>query len=169
MYEQEVAFYSFYKQSLTNDQWYERFNTKLDIGSAIGVTRQRKVLLEYFAQESNIKYDEISIEEQDDFKEYSEEIYLSYVFLRQSGKQHNKLNTNIQNDSTTGDDSMPKKLHMTLQLLDNYTKNKVLIQPTQEGVKFSQKGDRNKKKYEHYDKQFCKYKKCYNCGNTGHP
>ena len=57
-----MAFYSFRQQKLINNQWYERFETKVDIGSAIGVTRQHKVLLDYFTQESKIKYDDMSPE-----------------------------------------------------------------------------------------------------------
>ena len=60
VYEQEVVFYIFHQQNLNNDQWCERFNTKVDIGSSVGITRQHKVLLEYVSQESNIKYDDIS-------------------------------------------------------------------------------------------------------------
>jgi hypothetical protein len=38
-----MAFYLFRHDSLTNPQWYERFNTKIDVGGAIGiVTRQHK-------------------------------------------------------------------------------------------------------------------------------
>ena len=40
---------------------------------------------------------------------------------------------------------MPKKRQMTLHILENYTKNPVVSQPTSQGVGFSQKGDRNKK------------------------
>jgi hypothetical protein len=36
----------FKQESLSNPQWYERFNTKVDVGDVIGVTRQDKVLLE---------------------------------------------------------------------------------------------------------------------------
>ena len=72
----------------------------------------------------------MSTEEQEDVKEYSEEIYLSYIFLRQSVKQHNKLKTNIQNDFTTGDDRTTKKLQMTLHLLEKSTKNLLVSQPT---------------------------------------
>ena len=50
MYEQEVAFNIFHQYNLTNDQWYERFNTKVDIGSSIWVTIKHKFLLEYVAQ-----------------------------------------------------------------------------------------------------------------------
>jgi hypothetical protein len=31
VYAQELAFYSFKQDSLTNPQWYERFNTKVDV------------------------------------------------------------------------------------------------------------------------------------------
>jgi hypothetical protein len=34
--------------------WYEKFNTKVDVGSAIGVSQQHKVLLEYVAQENHM-------------------------------------------------------------------------------------------------------------------
>ena len=51
VYDQELAFYSFRQDSLSNPQWYERFNTKVDVSAAIGVTRQHKVLLEYVAME----------------------------------------------------------------------------------------------------------------------
>ena len=62
MYEQEVVFYSFHKQKLTNEQWYKRFNAKVDTGSAIGVTRHHKILLKHVAQQPNIKYDDIPAE-----------------------------------------------------------------------------------------------------------
>ena len=64
---------------------------------------------------------------------------------------------------------MTKKRQMTLHLLDNYTKNPAVCQPTSEGATFSQKDNKNKNKDEHYDRQFCKDKNWYNCGNTGHP
>jgi hypothetical protein len=53
VYDQELNFYSFWQETMSNPQWYEKFNTKADVGSAIGVTRQHKVLLEYAAQENH--------------------------------------------------------------------------------------------------------------------
>ncbi len=40
VYKQECGLYSFQQHSLTNEQWYTRFNTRIDIEAAIGVTRQ---------------------------------------------------------------------------------------------------------------------------------
>ena len=48
---QEVALCSFCQEQLTNAQWHEWFNTKVDVGNAIGVTHQHEVLLEHVAQE----------------------------------------------------------------------------------------------------------------------
>jgi hypothetical protein len=52
VYDQELSFYSFKQDNMSNPQWYERFNTEVDVSGAITVTRQHKVLLEYVAQES---------------------------------------------------------------------------------------------------------------------
>jgi hypothetical protein len=53
VYDQELNFYSFQQETMSNPQWYKKFNTKVDVGSAIGVTQQHKVLLEYMAQENH--------------------------------------------------------------------------------------------------------------------
>jgi hypothetical protein len=50
VYDQELSFNSFKQETLSNPQWYERFNTKVDVSEAVGVTRQHKVLLDYVAQ-----------------------------------------------------------------------------------------------------------------------
>jgi hypothetical protein len=38
VYHQELNCYSFQQETLSNPQWYKKFNTKVDVGSAIGVT-----------------------------------------------------------------------------------------------------------------------------------
>ena len=63
VYEQESALYSFNQNILTNEQWYERFNTKIDVGTAIGVTRQHRILLEHVAAEDGTtKFEDLSHE-----------------------------------------------------------------------------------------------------------
>jgi len=49
---QELTFHSFQQETLSNpSQWCERFNTNVDVGSAVGMTCQHKVLLEHAARE----------------------------------------------------------------------------------------------------------------------
>lgn len=45
VYDQEQGFYSFRQDNLTNAQWYKKFNMKIDVGNAIGITHQHKSLL----------------------------------------------------------------------------------------------------------------------------
>jgi hypothetical protein len=39
VYEQELSFYLFKQDMLSNPQWYERFNTKVNVSGDIRVTR----------------------------------------------------------------------------------------------------------------------------------
>jgi hypothetical protein len=38
VYDQELGFYSFLQETMSNPQWYKKFNTEVDVGLAIGVT-----------------------------------------------------------------------------------------------------------------------------------
>jgi hypothetical protein len=82
VYDIECGIYSFSQNLLTNEQWYERFNTRVDhVGEAIGVTRQHKVLLEHVAAEfGTTKFDDLPTDKQKEVRETAEERYLSYFF-----------------------------------------------------------------------------------------
>ena len=83
VYNQELGFYVFRQETLFNPQWYERFNTKVDIGEAICVTQQHKVILEYVAQELNTQnFSAPTDSEQLVTREDAEECCLSYDLLR---------------------------------------------------------------------------------------
>jgi hypothetical protein len=38
VYDQELNFYSFRQETMSNPQWYKKFITKVDVASAIGIT-----------------------------------------------------------------------------------------------------------------------------------
>ena len=86
VYNQELGFYEFKQDNLSNPQWYERVNTKVDVGEAIGVTRQHKVLQDYVDKELYTQtFSALTEAEQLVTREDAEERYISYAFLRQSG------------------------------------------------------------------------------------
>ena len=116
VYEQALAFYSFKQDSLSNPQWYERFNTKVDVGTSIGVTRQHKVLLEYVATELHHQdFATLGAAEQQAVREDAEERYISYAFLRQeSGNQHANLKVDLQNDFTIQETIITPRLDNSL-------------------------------------------------------
>jgi hypothetical protein len=182
VYDQELAFYSFRQDSLSNPQWYERFNTKVDVSAAIGVTRQHKVLLEYVAMElHNQAFATLGAVEQQAVREDAEERYVSYAFLRQSGTQHGNLKVDLQNDFTTGDNRYPKNRQQTLHLLDKYSKTVVPKTTPSEGTSFVQKGGKGNKggagrgngggkgSEKPFDKEYWKDKECFKCKKKGHP
>ena len=53
LYKHEQTIHTFHQNKLTNDQWYEKFDTKYDVINAIGVTRQHKVILYHVAHENH--------------------------------------------------------------------------------------------------------------------
>jgi hypothetical protein len=162
VYDQQLSFYSFRQSdNMSNPQWYERFNTKVDVGEAIGVTRQHKALLEHLAQEQTVgttivTFDSLTADQQAAVRIDAEERYISYVFLRQSGPQHGKLKVDLQNDFTTGDNHYPKTRQQTLHLLDKYSKTTVTKPTNSEGASFAQGGGggsaKGKKHKETFDK-----------------
>jgi hypothetical protein len=175
VYDQELAFYSFKQDTLTNPQWYERFNTKVDVGAAIGVTRQHKVLLEYVAMELHQQAFATlgAAEQQQAIREDAEERYISYAFLRQSGLHHGNLKVDLQNDFTTGDNRYPKNRQQTLHLLDKYSKTAMPKTTPSERMSFVQRGGRGrgagKGKGKPFDKECWKDKECFKCYKKGHP
>ena len=78
VYNQELGFYTFRQYTLSNPQWYKRFNIKVDVGEAIHVNRKHKVLLEYVAQELHTQtFSALTDSEQLFLCEYAKERYLS--------------------------------------------------------------------------------------------
>jgi hypothetical protein len=143
VYDLELLFYLFKQDNLSNPQLYERFNTKVDISGAIGVTRQHKVLLEYVAQESYARaFTDLGPVEQQLVRDDAEERYVSYAVLHQSGTQHINLKVDLMNDLITGDNRYPKNRQQTLHLLDKYSKTVVAKVTHSEGTSFAQKGGR---------------------------
>ena len=169
VYDQEHAFYSFRQETMSNAQWYEKFNTRVDVGEAIGVTRHHKVLLEFVAQELHTTdFTALGTVEQAAVRIDAEERYRAYVFLRQSGAQHSNLKMVLQNDFTTGDNHYPKNRQQTLHLLDKFSKTVAPKVATQsEGTAFVQGSGGKKKKP--FDEVYWKDKECYECHEKGHP
>ena len=127
----------FRQEQMSNPQWYERFNTKVNVGEAIGMTRQHKVLLEYVAQELHQQtFATLTDAEQQAIHMDAEECYVAYAFLKQSGAQHGNLKMDLQNDYTTGDNCYLKNRQQTLHLLDKYSKTIVPKMTQSEGALF---------------------------------
>ena len=69
VYKQECSNYSFSHNTLSNEQWYERFNTKIDVVSAINLTRKHQVILSHVAEEYNKEFEDMTPEEKKETRE----------------------------------------------------------------------------------------------------
>ena len=147
-----------------------KFNTKVDVGLAVGVEHKHPVLLKHATkmmynktprQASDEDYDLCTAEEQAKIDTDAEEQYLAHAMLHQSGSQHKKLRDDLKNNFTTGDDTYPQTRQQTLHLMDQYTKSTPRVMPNERETSFAQQG---KKKFDYW-----KNKECHNCGEKGHP
>ena len=158
MHEQERTLYTYHQNVITNDQWYEKFNTQSTDANGIVVARQHKVLLEHADQEKHSDdFEKITGEEQTTVRVDTEERYLAYVLLQKNGIQNVKLKSDIHNYYTTGDDRYPKTRQNTLHLLTQYTKPTIPRNSEYQGNSFVQRiGD--KRNLQTYDKNYWKDK-----------
>ena len=171
--DQQKQLLDFQQNLLSNDQWAERFNMKVDVGAAIGMKWSHPALLECVAQDVHKKRcKDLSTEEQQDVEEDAEERFLAHMFLRQSGKQHDTSCKDLKNDCAKNDDNYPKTRQQVCHLLDHHSKSRVVhTVPQEHGNSFAQRsgGGKNKNSGEPCDKKCWKDKDCYKCGKQGHP
>ena len=84
---------------MTNNQWYDRINTKVDVGTSIGITRQHDVLMEWTSQQlEKQSFTTLSDAKKLEICEESEERYLAYIFIKQSAKTSEKLRTSLSDN-----------------------------------------------------------------------
>ena len=84
---------------MTNNQWYDRINTKVDVGTSIGITRQHDVLMEWTSQQlEKQSFTTLSDAKKLEICEEAEERYLAYIFIKQSAKTSEKLRTSLSDN-----------------------------------------------------------------------
>ncbi len=181
VHEQSLAVLNTKQGGLSNTQWYECFNRRHDVARSIGVELGHKVLWEYCAQSKHsMSYDALGTTNQAAMHQAAEDQYLAYILLVNSGRQHEHLRKELQNDFTKGSDKYPENCSQTLLFLDRYSKS-APVDSASQGTAFAQKGGRPKNGEEKkgsdmpkaimkdFDKEYFKDLPCFKCGKKGHP
>ena len=153
---------------MTNYQWYKRFNTKVYVGTSIGVTRQHLVILECTAHSIySASYQDITDDQKIEIQTDAKERCLAYILLKDSTKTIENLITNLSEKYTTGENKYPRSRQTTLHYLEKHINSVVRAPIAKEGISFAQrKGNGNP---DTFDKNYWKDKECYKCGDKGHP
>ena len=79
---------------MSNAQWYERFNTRYEVAKLVGVQfDQCEALWEYCAglRGPGVTYSSLFAVDQSKVRESAKERYLAYLFIQNSGSQHELL------------------------------------------------------------------------------
>jgi hypothetical protein len=140
VYNQLVGLLGFRQENLTNAQWYEKFNSRVDVATACRVEFEHQVLINYQKNIDHLNTDwaNLANEEKIDVKSKSREKLLAYIMLQQSGKKHNDLKYDLRNEFTTGDDKYPDTRQKVLHLMDNYSSRPTQQMVQSEGQSFAQ-------------------------------
>ncbi len=165
----------------TNNKWYDRFNTKVEVAESVGVSFNFEKILEYCALEAHkAAYTLLRPDEQEAVRVSTRERFLSYAFIKMSSSKHNKIKDDLSDDYTKGSDNYSQTQSQALMLIDHYSKTPTAI-TTLEGTAFAQSGKKKKKvgnkekkpeaakDPKNFDKEWWKDKECYRCGKKGHP
>ena len=170
VYDQERQLFSFHQNNLSNDQYYEKFNTKCDVAKAVGVTKVHRACMEHTAMDVyKNKFEELDENEKADVVEKSEERYLTYLFITHSSSVNDRLKNSLRDDYAKGQDNYPKTMQEALHLLEKFTKTTPTLQVGSEGRTFAQQGQATPTRGGGYDRSYWKDKTCNNCGAAGHP
>ena len=125
--------------NLSNNEWYDWFNTKVEVAKLVGVSFDFEKIWEYCALEAHkAAYTTLQPDEQDAVRVSARERFLSYALIKTSNSKHDKIKDDLLDDYTQGSDNYPQTQSQALMLMDHYSKTPTAI-TTSEGLSFAQK------------------------------
>ncbi len=174
VWEQYGAVFNAKQGNLTSTEWYERFNTKVEVAESVGcVFANNKTLTYCLELEYKRPYSQLTNAEKTVDINLARDRFIAYGMLKTSSNAHNKIRLDLSDDFTKGSNNNPT----TPLLLDKYSKKPAVVNHS-EGTAFAQGGIKKKKqkskndtdsKNVKYNKEFYKDKDCFQCGKKGHP
>ena len=149
-YKQHKDFYNFQQNNLSNNLYYDKFNTRVTVAKAIGIQLGRpdenclnwviENVEPFKTAHTGTDYEDLDKDTRALVRDKAEELYLGYVMTIQSAAVNDKLKTDLHNNFTVGTNIYPGSPQASLHLLDKYLKQ-VAVQPVQpQGHSFAQGG-----------------------------
>ncbi len=93
----------------TNNEWYERFNTKVEVAESVGVSFDFETIWEYCVVEAHkATYTLLRSDEQEAVRVSARERFLLYALIKTSNSKHNKIKDDLLDDYTNGSDNYPQ-------------------------------------------------------------
>jgi hypothetical protein len=178
VWEQYGVVYNSKQGNLTSTEWYERFNTKVEVAESVGCVFASDKMLTYCSGlEYKLPYSQLTNANKIVVTNLARDRFISYGMLTMSSNTHDKIKSDLSDDFTKGRDNYPTTPQQSLLLLDKYSKKPAVVNHS-EGTAFAQGGTKKKMKKNkndtdpknvEYHKEFYKDKDCFQCGKKGHP
>jgi hypothetical protein len=94
--------------NLTNNKWYDCFNTKVEVAESVGVSFDFEKIWEYCALEANkAAYTSLKPDKQEAVRVNARERFLSYALIKTSNSKQDKIKDDLLDDYTKGSDNYP--------------------------------------------------------------
>ena len=147
-YKQHKDFCNFQQSNLNNNQFYDKFRTRVTVAKAIGIAWSDPICLNWVINNvepfktahAGTDYEDLNKADRALVRDKTEEHYLGYVMTMQSAAVNDKLKTDMHNNFTVGTNIYPASMQKSLHLLDKYSKQ-IAVQPVQpQGNSFAQGG-----------------------------
>jgi hypothetical protein len=169
---------------MSNAQWYEKFNTRVDVAESVGVEFDVfKSMWDYCIENRGWnEYDTLTTDEQKQIRAESKERLFAYLLIKNSSSTstHDTVRNNLQEAFIAKRDEYPTTRSDAIGLLNKYDDKKVPTTVASEGTAFAQKGKKaaattDKKGNKNEDEGEEEPKKnpyankdCFVCGKKGH-
>jgi hypothetical protein len=130
-FELKLELYQYEQGAMSNTDWYERFNTKVEIATALEIVFCDPCLLKHTLAKDTSFHDStgtvptlesLSDHDHERLIQIAQERQLAHIFLSNSGKQHAHLKQSLEEDYTMGNDLYPTTRQEVLRVLDQFTK-----------------------------------------------
>ena len=137
-YKQHKDFCTFQQNNLNNNQFYDKFKTRITVAKAIGIAWSDPICLNWVinnvepfkTNHAGTDYEDLDKADRALVRDKTEERYLGYVMTMQSAAVNDKLKTDMHNNFTVGTNIYPASMQKSLHLLDKYSKQ-IAVQPVQ--------------------------------------
>ena len=115
---QELNLQGHHQATVTTDVFVEKFNTKVDVCKAMVIRFLHTTLIEYVAKDVHDKeFKELTEAQKTEVEKDSEEHYLAFLMLRNSGKEHDRLRVDLNNDYAKDNGQYPNTRQQCAYLL----------------------------------------------------
>ncbi len=95
--------------NLSNNEWYDRFNNKVEVAESVGVSFDFDKIWDYCALEAHkAAYTSLQSDKQEAVRVSAKERFLSYALIKTSNSKHNKIKDDLLDDYTKGSDNYPQ-------------------------------------------------------------